>query len=165
MVDELNPGEHNGLTLEQLKIVSKQEAEIDALLLASKTNKSNNTVKVVLGDVESRIENDLRKGGFDIDLSGYKHEIDISGVRHAFNRHGDSQKEARIGQIAITEVDIKRIPYIIACYDKVEYGGKSGIGLDVIVYSKKINGTIVFVEEVRTGKKTLILKSMWKYKT
>jgi hypothetical protein len=36
--------------------------------------------------------------------------------------------------------------------------------LNVFEYRKKIDGTVVYVEEARTGKRTLTTKTMWNLK-
>jgi hypothetical protein len=51
-----------------------------------------------------------------------------------------------------------------AHYDSVKYTGKTYRELDTFEYRKKINGTVVYVEEVRTGRKTLATKTLWKHK-
>jgi hypothetical protein len=137
--------------------------KIEEIVNKAKT-KNNEKMAVSLGAVEKRIEDDLRKGGFDIDLSGYTHEIDLYGVRHAIAEHGDAEGEAKRGQIAITDEDIKGIPLIIKNYDTVKHIGKTPKGLNVFEYRKKIDGTVVYVEEARTGKRTLTIKTMWKFK-
>jgi hypothetical protein len=96
--------------------------------------------------------------------SGYTHELDVHGIRHAFNHHGDPKAETNRGQVALTEEDFKKIPFIIKHYDSVKYAGKTHKGLDILEYRKQINGTVVYIEEIRTGRKTLTVKTMWKHR-
>jgi hypothetical protein len=155
------PEEYIGLTIKELGEAKQKEAEIDELTTAAKT-KDNTNKKVSLGKVDGRLSRDLSNLGFD--LEGYTHEIDTQGIRHIFTEHGDPKKEIPRGQVAIADDDIKKLPYIISSYDTVRLAGKTHRGLDVIEYRKKINGTIVYLEEIRTGKKTLTTKTMWKFK-
>ena len=61
--------------------------------------------------------------------------------------------------------DFKKIPEIIYGYDEVSFTGKNKIGKETITYKKSFDdGTIFYVEEIRTRKKTLTIKSMWKQK-
>jgi len=102
-----------------------------------------------------------------IDLTGYMHNIDTSAIRHIFNNHGDVKAEDKRGQIAITDEDIKTLPnYIINNYDYIAFGLKNDKGLDVIAYAKNMpDGSSVYMEEVRTGKKTLTTDTLYKRKT
>ncbi|MBR0568360.1 hypothetical protein J5J83_19740 [Azoarcus sp. L1K30] len=101
---------------------------------------------------------------FGIDIAGFKHAIDGSAIRHTFKSHGNQKKESARGQVAITDADIEAIPDIIAAPDRTIYGLKNDIGRDMIVYLKTMpDGTTVYLEEVRTGRKTLTAQSMRKY--
>jgi hypothetical protein len=54
------------------------------------------------------------------------------------------------------------IPDIVSSYDKaeaIETGGRDGIG-----YTKRINGTVYYIEELRVGRKELAAVSMRKFK-
>lgn len=94
--------------------------------------------------------------------SGYTHTIDSFGMRHSYKQHGDEKGEAKRGQQAISREDFARIEQIIASPDARENGGKTKQGRDVLRYRKRFNGTVIYVEEVRTGKKELAFLSMWK---
>lgn len=99
-----------------------------------------------------------------LDIAGYQHAIDGSAIRHTFKNHGNEEKELRRGQLAITETDLEAIPDILATPDKTIYGLKNGIGRDMIVYLKTMpDGTTIYLEEVRSGRKTLTAQSMRKY--
>jgi hypothetical protein len=104
-----------------------------------------------------------RKTG--LDVKGYKHTVDSFGIRHAFTNHGDAKAEALRGQDAVTAADIAKIPEIVATPDNVENGGKSANGNDLIRYSKRLNGNVYYVEEVRDGRMELVAITMWKTRT
>jgi Large polyvalent protein associated domain 38/phage-Barnase-EndoU-ColicinE5/D-RelE like nuclease3/phage-Barnase-EndoU-ColicinE5/D-RelE like nuclease5 len=97
-------------------------------------------------------------------VNGYKHSIDESSIRHALNEHGNAESEERRGNIAITRQDFEKIPDITANPDSIEYGGEDN-GLEKIVYKKRENGHTYVVEEVRSGRGKLSLKTMWKTRT
>ena len=126
-------------------------------------NDPNARQKVVIGKVDEKLAEEARKAGFDIE--GYIHDIDVSGVRHAFRDHGNEKTESARGQVPITREDIKKIPEIIEKYDTVIFPGKDRSGLNLVKYSKTMSeGTTYYVEEIRTGRKTLTSKSMYKTK-
>jgi hypothetical protein len=71
-------------------------------------------------------------------------------------------REAGRGQIPITPADIEKIPEILEAPDKIEISGKTRQGLDGILYVKRFNGTVYYVQEVRTGRRQLATVTMWK---
>lgn len=100
------------------------------------------------------------------DFDGYSHVIDGYNVRFALRERGDARKEAAQGRIAITEDDIARVPEILADPDGIVNEGKSRQGKPVIGYWKRLeDGTLYFLEEVRTGKRELAFLSMEKMNT
>jgi hypothetical protein len=136
--------------------------EIEALFQKMQAG-SNENIIVLVGDIDNQLTRKAAEKQYD--LRNYKHNLDLYGVRHTFNRHGNEVSESKRGQIAITDSDIKRIPEIIYNYDKVEFSGKNKIGRETIIYTKQIeDGIIVYVEEIRSGRKRLTLNSMRKYK-
>jgi hypothetical protein len=155
--------EYIGLTVEEFSDAKRKETEIERLVDIAKT-KDNENRKVSLGKARSRLCKDLSKDGFD--LVGYTHELDVYGVRHAIGEHGDPQKETPRGPIAITNEDIKKIPYIIKHYDSVKHTGKNSSGRDVIQYIKKMkDGVVFYVEEIREGRQTLSINTLYKRKS
>ena len=97
-----------------------------------------------------------------LDVKGYKHTVDSIGIRHALFQHGGKDKEVSRGQEAISQSDFARIPEIVANPDTVENAGKDSSGNYVIKYSKRYNGSIFYVEEVRSGRMELVSKTMRK---
>jgi hypothetical protein len=104
-----------------------------------------------------------------LDVAGFERVVDNYGIRHTDKQHGRASTETPRGQLPITRDDIADIPLIVAEPDKIAYGGKDGIGRDIIVYSKTLGDEeerlTFYAEEVRGGKKQLVLQSMWKRKT
>jgi phage-Barnase-EndoU-ColicinE5/D-RelE like nuclease3 len=54
------------------------------------------------------------------------------------------------------------IPDILAAPDSVTGTGKSRIGAETITYQKEIGETLFYVEEIRTGRRELAMKTMFK---
>lgn len=126
-------------------------------------NNPNQHRKLKIGKVSNRLIKVARENGFD--LQGYEHDIDVSGTRHSFNEHGTEKTEEPRGQIPITDEDFEKIPDIIYSYDEIEFTGKNKIGNETITYKKVMpDDTIFYVEEIRTGKKTLSINTMYKHK-
>ena len=134
--------------------------ELEAVLKAA----PNQTEKAVVGRVSPQLSTAAKEHGLNID--GYIHNIETSAVQHTRKRHGIPQREERRGQLAVTDDDFKNIPQIIYNPDFVAFGAKNNKGLDLIIYGKNMpDGSSVYVEEIRTGKKTLTTNSLRKYKT
>lgn len=99
-----------------------------------------------------------------LDLSGYKHSIDASAVRHIRRAHGAAERERPRGQLEITDADLRAISDVVASPDKVVFGTKNPRGLDQVIYLKEMpDGSVLHLEEVRTGRRELAAISMRKY--
>jgi len=102
-----------------------------------------------------------------LDLEGYHHTIDNYGIKQALEQHGNMNSETQRGQLPIEKSDIQMIPEIVKNYDSVKMipkgsEGSNGPSLDLIRYEKRIDGSVYYVEEVRTGRNELTTKSLWK---
>ena len=127
-------------------------------------NAPNERQIITLGKASDRLVKEAEKKGFNI--SDFIHNFDVSGVRHAFLEHGNEKTESKRGQTAISYDDLKKVPEIISDYDNVEFPGKNKIGRDVIKYTKKFSdGTVYYVEEIRNGRRTLTIQTMYKSKS
>ena len=126
-------------------------------------NNPNERQKLVIGKVSPELQEKAKENGFDI--SGYQHDLDVSGTRHTIKEHSQPKKEESRGQIAITDEDFEKIPDVIYSYDNVSFGETDAKDTPLIKYSKRFDdGTVIYVEEIRTRQKTLTIKSMWKQK-
>ena len=133
--------------------------EIEKFLYIAK-NSPSQQIKIEVGEICQKLVDDARENGFNI--SGYRHDIDVSGIRHAFKQHGTGN-ERIADQIPITDNDIKAIPYIVNNYDQVTFGTQDRKGIYIIKYQKTImDYKIYYIEEIRTGKKSLTLKTIYK---
>lgn len=95
------------------------------------------------------------------DVVGGRHEINVSDLRHVINSHGNAEIERKRGQIAVTADDLKLIPEILDSYDNIRKGSEQG-GQKSVVYEKRVNGTIYYIERVLRKGKVLAGKTMWK---
>jgi len=119
--------------------------------------------KADLGPVADWVA-DAIKQRLSIDVSNYRHVLDGSAVRHVKKRHSSQKSEAKIGQIAITDADFKRLPQVVASPDRIILGEKTDQHKDAIIYIKRMpDGSIFYIEEVRTGRGELASTSMRKY--
>jgi len=152
----------SGNSANNAESISKNEnykKEVESVIEKAKNN-PNERESVNIGEVSQKLTDEAKKNGYD--LTGYKHNVDVSGVRHAFNKHGKSSEYKR-GQIPLDDNDIKKIPDVLYDYDEVIFGEKTRKGVDLIKYRKEMpDNTTFYVEEIRTGKKTLTTKSMYK---
>jgi GMP synthase (glutamine-hydrolysing) A subunit len=99
-----------------------------------------------------------------LDLTGYAHAIDTYAIRHITERHGNAKTETDRGQLPVTTADIDSIPQILASPDTVVFGNENNIGREVIAYLKKNpDGSTLYLEEVRNGRKILAAQTMRKY--
>jgi len=118
--------------------------------------------KAVVAPVDPWLVDTAKEHGFD--LEGFNHVIDGSAMRHIINRHGDETVEASRGQLPITDSDFEKIPQVVNSYDATVFGTKTRGKRDQIGFIKRMeDGTILHIEEARTGKKELATVSMRKY--
>lgn len=104
------------------------------------------------------------KEAIGFDLSGYTRTMYSYGVNHAIKKHGNPKTEESRGQVAITEEDFELIPQIVANPDSIEFGEKNDLGDDLIKYSKIIGNQLFYVEEIRNGRKEVVLQTLYKRK-
>jgi len=107
---------------------------------------------------------DMAREKLGVDITGYRHVIDTSAVKHIRNRHGAEAAERARGQIPLTDEDIAHIPDLLSSPDKVVFGTKNRLGHDQIAFVKTLpDGSTLYLEEVRTGRRELAAMSMRKY--
>lgn len=154
--------DEKGRFTEKNNINPNYEKELTQVIEKAKNNPTE-THKLIIGKVSKKLEEKARINGFDI--AGFNHDIDVSGTRHAFKEHGTEKTEKPRGQVPIDDNDFKNIPDVIYNYDEITFTGKNKTGLETITYKKKMkDNTIYYVEEIRTGRKTLTINTMYKHK-
>lgn len=113
-------------------------------------------------NVDGAAAAEARQYGLDID--GYHHVIEGQAVNHIIRRHGNPAVEKTRGQIALTDADLENIADVVSSPDARIYGIKTHDGLDIIASVKKMpDGTLALVEEVRTGRRKLGVKTLRKH--
>ena len=99
-----------------------------------------------------------------VDVSGFDFALSSDDIRHAMNEHGDAA-ETRQTQVPIHADDFAEMPRLL--------NGAWGTLKPVTMYSTRREGFQITatvgaqrytsVWEIRTGRKMLVLKSLWKY--
>lgn len=132
-------------------------------LVALARSAGNENKTVTLGTVTDQQASLLQRENVPVDVS-FKHTADMFAVRHALSRHGDAKAEARRGQLPLVESDISAIPEIVSTPDAWLLGAKTPRGQDIVGSLKRLpDGAVLYLEEVRSGRKTLAMTSMRKY--
>jgi hypothetical protein len=132
-------------------------------LARSAVQPGNDNNTVMLGQLSAQELSLLQREGVAVQ-EGFSHAADMFAVRHALNRHSDAKIEKSRGQIPITEDDVAHIADAIEHPTAYVLGGKTPRGQDVVGIIKRLeDGTLLYLEEVRTGRKTLAMTSMRKY--
>jgi len=94
-----------------------------------------------------------------IDIKGFEHEVTNYFIDHVLKRHGNSDTEASVGQIAVKEYDFNSIADIVRNPDYAIIGAKRK-GEDILFYAKRMeDGSTIYLEEVLKGKKNKTLRS------
>lgn len=96
-------------------------------------------------------------------VEGYEHIIDKSAIKHILKKHGNEKGELSRGQIAITLNDFELAPKILKGENLI-FDGYTPDGKVLFLYTLTIGDTYYYVEEVRTGRSRLALKTMFKRK-
>ena len=142
-------------------VIDRVKAGIRSALAAARGDHSR-TTQVEVAPVQAWLTDEAKASG--LDLEGFRHVIDTSAIRHIEKRHGDARTEAAHGQVAVSDTDFELIPEILSAPDHVILGLKNNRHQDIIGYVKTFaDGKTVYLEEVRTGRRTLAAQSMWKY--
>jgi hypothetical protein len=154
-----DPNDPNILNQSSTFQAAKASMQELAALAATDTNENRVVEVAPVAEWEARAAHDKAA----IEIGGYRHIADLYAVRHAFKKHGDQIKESARGQLPITADDIANIPDVITQPDSVILGLKNERGQDLVFSVKAMpDGTLLVVEEVRTGKKALALASLRK---
>ncbi len=127
-------------------------------------SKSNENRMVNLGNGKPEHWAQLREEGLQVD-EGFSHTADMFAVRHAFKEHGNEAKEKARQQLPVTDADIRAAAQVVNEPDAWILGGvsKSHRNDEVASIKRMPDGTILYVEEVQTGRRALAMVSMRKY--
>lgn len=138
--------------------ISQYKEKVNALVDEALNNKQLQA-QLSLGKIDNGLAARI-KDKLNLDVSNLQHVVDTDFVRHAIKRHGDEAIEAADNQMAVTADDLKRIPEILGSPDDVKWGKRGET--KSIIYEKRVNGSIYYVELVGKKKGILLSKSMWK---
>ncbi|KAB0665567.1 hypothetical protein F6V25_07535 [Oryzomonas japonica] len=153
--------DHQNDRQELWQSIDTNKSLLEPLLRSVNDSKSEHR-SAKIGNVQAWLAAEAGSSGVNID--GYHHSIDTFAIRHILKRHGDVVSEKKRGLVAVTNEDITSIPEIIATPDKVVLGARNKRNQDVIVYVKTMpDGSTMYIDEVRVGKKELATVSMRKY--
>lgn len=101
------------------------------------------------------------KAGLPFDAAGFRHVVEYDTIRHIEEKHGARAGEDARGQRPVTAEEFARLPEVLRNPDDVQ-PGKSVKGVAAtIVFEKKLDGRYYVVEQVRAGKRTLAVKTMY----
>lgn len=141
-------------------MTNNKAKNIKSLIELSLSSTSNEQIKFSMGSVSKPIAETVKEiTGLDVD--GYECVIDNFAIKHTILQHGNAAKEEKRGQVAVTLDYFEKIPMVIKNPDRITDGGTSKIGRRIIIYEKRINGVIMYVEEIRTKQKELAMLTMY----
>ncbi|HZL14363.1 MAG TPA: class I tRNA ligase family protein [Verrucomicrobiae bacterium] len=145
------------------EFLSRQEwkKQFNELYAFSLNNPKNEKHFVTFGrvDVEEARRLEAETG---LKLEGYRRFVDNYAIAHILHEHGDADAETKRGLVAITQEDFLLIPEIVQQPDRISHAGKTAVGLEGVLYEKRVNGWICYVEEVRTKHNLLATKTFFK---
>lgn len=95
------------------------------------------------------------------DVSNYEHVWRSNDVRHAQKRHGIDTETAS-NQIGLSPEEMVDALKVISAPDKIERGSINKEGPSIRYIKADNNGQLTIVEVVRSKRKTLDIKTMWK---
>src|SRR5665213_2746588 len=145
------------------EFLSRQEwkKQFNELYAFSLNNPKNEKHFVTFGrvDVEEARRLEAETG---LKLEGYRRFVDNYAIAHILHEHGDADAETKRGLVAVTQEDFLLIPEIVQQPDRICHAGKTAVGLEGVLYEKRVNGWICYVEEVRTKHNLLATKTFFK---
>ncbi|MBO9679565.1 MAG: hypothetical protein J7556_15085 [Acidovorax sp.] len=118
--------------------------------------------KAVLGQVAGWLVQSAAAQGMNVE--GFRHVLDGSAVRHMIKNHYEAKGEKSRGQIPLTDADLMALPAVVQNPERVVLGTKNRLGKEQIAYIKQMpDGSTLYLEEVRTGRKELAAVTARKY--
>jgi hypothetical protein len=137
--------------------------DLKTFIRKNTANKSNKQEKFPLGKIPGAQAKEVsEKTG--VDVTGFERYVENFGLFHALSHHGNAKQEEARGQLAVTPADFEKIPEILKDPDRITSLGKSKRGGIVVQYTKRIGEQFFYGEELRTGKKEAVTKTMHKRK-
>jgi leucyl-tRNA synthetase len=135
--------------------------EISQLVQAARESRQSPKRRLALGVVSAGQAGRLREQT-GLELGGFTHVLDNYAVRHIFKKHGDDSFEQLRGLVGVTAEDFLHLPETLANPDRIESLGKNERGLDLVRFTKRWNGTLLVVEEIRVSRNLLAVVTVFK---
>ena len=142
--------------------VVKTTKEVESFVDKELSIKTSNN-KILFGKVSDELANKINKE-FGINVNDYGIALKGDNVRKIMKDHGDTQKEAQRGQIAVTKKDFDYIDDIVLEPDNIYVSGQTPSGKPSLTFEKSINNKYTLVEFVSDKNHTLEVQTMYKHK-
>ena len=139
---------------------SKGKTDLGSLFQTAISNSGGNAVYSDFAIIDGKTAG-IVKAETGIDISGWKHSIGEADIRHILKKHGNEKTENSRGQRAVTQQDIEKLPEILSDFDDMQYSGTNEFGNETFLVRKRIDDEIYCAQEVWTGRKKMVVKSMW----
>ena len=135
---------------------------LQELLDAARTEGNENRT-VDLGAVKPEHVELMREKGLPV-FGKERHTADVYAVRYVKGQHADKGREGEFGQLPVTDDDLRAIDDVVDLPDALVFRTKGEGKTKTLAFIKQMpDGTILYVEELRTGRGTLALKDMRKF--
>ena len=139
---------------------SKGKTDLGSLFQTAISNSGGNAVYSDFAVIDGKTAG-IVKAETGIDISGWKHSIGEADIRHILKKHGNEKTENSRGQRAVTQQDIEKLPEILSDFDDMQYSGTNEFGNETFLVKKRIDDEIYCAQEIWTGRKKMVVKSMW----
>lgn len=139
-----------------MKFDTDKIRELVAFSVSDKTTVN----KFVVIEKINIIEAEKIKKRTGLNLNGYERILDKSSIRHVIKKHA-TQKEYERGLVPVLFEDFELIPKI-AKPENIIYTSRTKDNKDAILYQFEDENVFFYLEEVRTGRKQVVLKTMYK---
>ena len=139
---------------------SKGKIDLGSLFQTAISNSGGNAVYSDFAVIDGKTAG-IVKAETGIDISGWKHSIGEADIRHILKKHGNEKTENSRGQRAVTQQDIEKLPEILSDFDDMQYSGTNEFGNETFLVKKRIDDEIYCAQEIWTGRKKMVVKSMW----
>lgn len=141
-------------------VSARPREDIAALVERAKSADTSLGSETLAYAVVDHIQAEAIENATGLDVRGFTHVLDTPAIRHILAEHGN---ETRMGQMLVMAADFQSLTEVVTTPDKIEAGGKSRQGLDTLRLQKRVNGHVIVLEEVRTKRRRLVPKTMYKY--
>lgn len=97
-----------------------------------------------------------------VDITGYNAVLPSDAVRHIFRNHGNAQREASRGQIAVSPESVAQIATVLSSPDNVRLSDQTDSrGRRMLLFEKAIGNLYVTAQAVTDGTKSLSTDTLY----